>query len=139
MKYLLCALLMALSAHALAGEKVEVKIGKPDSQTIAFEDKVVDGKESFYLEFSTLQKKKIFRAITKKEFEDITSEYAKIREIFKKIGVAMDPETCKQPAEITSYSIPQVICLDKLNKKQLTQFNAWFKRASDVASAAHKK
>ncbi|MBC7370014.1 MAG: hypothetical protein H7326_00510 [Bdellovibrionaceae bacterium] len=139
MKYILCALLIAFSAHAFAGEKVEVKFGKPESQTIAFEDKVVDGKDSFYLEFNTLQKKKIFRAITKKEFEDITNEYAKIRAIFKKIGVVMEPETCKQPAEITSYSIPQVVCLDKLTKKQLAQFNAWFKHASDVASTAPKK
>ena len=133
MKILFFTLLVLATASAFAGQRVDVLIGKHESQSVAFEDKKIDGTDAYYLEHNTLQKQKIFRAVTKKEFKKVTDEYAKVQTIFKKKGRVIYTEPCGDSATVTAYQIEQIVCLDGLSKSEKLKFMKWFKDTADLA------
>ena len=125
--------------QSFAGQKIEIKIGNQETQSFIFEDKVVDGIDAYYLEHNTLQKQKVFRAVTKDEFEMVTKEFSKLNELLKKKGKIAGAKPCKESIDMIVYAITQSVCIDQFSKKEKKKFHDWFKASAEAAAGPAKK
>ena len=130
---------IAIGPRAFAGEKIEIKRGNTATESIIFEEKVVDGMDAYYLEHNTLQNQKVFRAVTKKEFENVGKGFSKLNELLKKKGKIVSDSPCAESIEMIVYAITQNICIDKFSKKEKKQLAEWFKKSSEIAAGPTKK